>query len=73
MPRGRPGKWVTATVIPPVRLGKSGIKVVVWDKWGKRRRGTAVISVGGIRWYPYKHRKRFITITWDKLDGMLDA
>lgn len=73
MARGRPSKWVTATVIPPITLGKSGIEIVVWDKWGKRRRGTAIISVGGIRWYPYKRSKRYITLTWERLDSMFAA
>ena len=50
MAQGRPTKWATATITEPVPLGKAGIKIVVWDKWGKKRRGTAIISVGGIRW-----------------------
>ena len=69
--QGRPTKWATATITEPVPLGKAGIKIVVWDKWGKKRRGTAIISVGGIRWYPYK-TKKYTRISWYKL-SMLDG
>jgi hypothetical protein len=47
MAQGRPKRWITAAIVEPVPLGKAGISIVVWDKWGKTRRGTAVISVGG--------------------------
>jgi hypothetical protein len=49
---------------------------VVWDKWGRKRRGRVVISVGGIRWYPYKawrksrkSKSKARRISWDDLDG----
>lgn len=67
--QGRPTKWATATITEPVPLGKAGIKIVVWDKWGKKRRGTAIISVGGIRWYPYKTQK-YTKISWAKLSQL---
>lgn len=67
MPKGRFNKWATATVKEPIGLGKSGIKIVVWDKWGRKRLGTAVISVAGIRWKSYK-RKTWLRISWNKLD-----
>jgi len=66
MAQGRARKWVTAKISEPIELGKAGLSVVIWDKWGKTRRGTAVISVGGIRWYPYK-AKRPYRIKWDDL------
>ena len=69
MPQGKPSKWVTAVVSEPIGVGKSGIELIIWDKWGRTRRGTAIISVGGIRWYPYKAR-RARRITWDMLDEM---
>ena len=69
MPQGKSNKWVTATISEPIYLAKAGISIVVWDKWGRTRRGTAVISVGGIRWYPYK-AKKYRRLTWDKLDKM---
>jgi hypothetical protein len=70
MAQGRPKKWATAWINEPIRIGKAGIKVVIWDKYGKTRRGTAIISVGGIRWYPYMKQKPRPTVTWDKLDSM---
>jgi hypothetical protein len=67
MPTGRPSKWVTAKVVEPIELGTRGLELVIWEKWGKRRRrGTAVVSVGGIRWYPYKAKKPY-RISWDHL------
>jgi len=69
MAQGRPRKWVTAEISEQIYLGRAGIKIVIWDKWGKTRRGTAVVSVGGIRWYPYKAKRGF-RVTWDQLDNM---
>jgi hypothetical protein len=66
MAKGKPTKWATARVTEPITLGNAGIEIVIWDKWGKKRRGTAVISVGGIRWFPYK-AKNARRLTWDAL------
>jgi hypothetical protein len=68
MAKGKPTKWATATVSEPIYLGKAGIEIIIWDKYKKTntRRGTAVISVGGIRWKPYKAQK-YRRITWDQL------
>lgn len=64
-------KWITAELREPVSLSKAGIKIVVWDKWGKTRRGTAIVSVGGIRWRGYK-AKRVIRISWNKLQELAE-
>lgn len=64
MAQGKPKKWITAEIVEPVLFGNAGIKVVVLDKWGKTRRSTAVVSVGGIRWSGYR-RKKTIRISWD--------
>lgn len=76
MAQGKPKKWATATIREPIHLGRAGISIVVWDKWGRRRRGRVVISVGGIRWYPYKawrksrkSKSKARRISWDDLDG----
>lgn len=69
MPSGRPMKWVSAKVIEPLTIGTRGIELIIWDKWGKTRRGRAIVSVGGIRWYPYK-AKYPIKLSWDRLDSM---
>lgn len=67
MAQGKPKKWVTAQIIEPLRLGKAGISIVVWDKWGKTRRGTVIVSVGGLRWLGYKMQKP-VRISWEKLE-----
>jgi hypothetical protein len=72
MAQGKAKKWITAQIIEPVDLGNRGIEIVVWDKWGKARRGTAVISVGGIRWSGYK-RKKPIRISWEELQAFAES
>jgi hypothetical protein len=72
MAKGKPKKWITAEIIEPVPLGKAGIKVVVWDKWGKTRRGTAIVSVGGIRWSGYMVKKP-IRISWEQLQEFAEG
>ena len=57
MASGKPKRWALARLGEPISLGKSGIEIVIWDKWGRKRRGTLVVSVGGLRWYPYKAKK----------------
>ena len=65
-------KWVTASISEPIPLGNAGIKIVIWDKWGKTRRGTVIISVGGIRWYPYMAKKAF-RLNWNGLDKLMSG
>lgn len=71
MGSGRPRKWVTATISEPIAIGKTGISVVIWDKWGKTRLGRIVVSVGGLRWYPYKAQKPY-KLSWDKLTELVE-
>jgi len=54
--KGRPTKWVKATIGEPVWLGRAGITFEVWKKWKKKRKklGTLTVSVGGVRWWPHK-------------------
>jgi len=70
MAMGRPTKWATATISEPIALGKSGMEIVIWDKYAKTRRGKLIVSVGGIRWYPYK-AKTYRKLTWNELDSIL--
>lgn len=65
-------KWATAHVTEGIPLGTTGIRVVIWDKWGRTRRGQAIISVGGLRWKAYK-AKRFVRIPWDQIDEIVSA
>ena len=57
--KGRPTKWVTATVDESLVVGKPGITFHVWEKWKKDRKklGTLTVSVGGLRWWPQKAPK----------------
>jgi hypothetical protein len=54
--KGRPTKWVSARVQEHVSIGRRGIQFEVWEQWKKKRRklGTLIISVGGLRWWPHK-------------------
>ena len=67
MAQGRPTKWAKLDINQAVWLNKTGVSLVVWDKWGRRRKGTLVISIGGLRWYPYKGKKPAHQISWDRL------
>lgn len=62
-------RYATATIHEPIEVGQRGITIVIWDKYGRTRRGTAKISVGGIRWSPYM-KKTARLLTWDQLDEM---
>jgi hypothetical protein len=66
--KGRPTKWVEATVEEAVAIGKPGVTFEVWTKWKRTRKklGTLTVSVGGLRWWPHKapsYRQK----SWDKL------
>jgi hypothetical protein len=71
MAKGKPTKWAVATLHEPVVLGKGGIEIVVWDKWGRTRRGTMLVSVGGVRWFPYK-AKRATQLTWERFSDLIE-
>ena len=68
MAKGRPTKWVTAVLDEPIALGKSGITIHIYDKWGGKR-GTCKISVGGIRWRP-SSGKGFRHISWKRIEDV---
>lgn len=70
MAQGRPTKWAIATLKEPVILGKAGIEIVVWDKWGRKRRGTLIVSVGGVRWSKYK-AKHATRLSWAKFSRLM--
>ena len=52
--KGRPTKWVNASVSESIFVGKAGFTFEVWEKWkrGRRKLGTLIVSVGGLRWWP---------------------
>jgi hypothetical protein len=68
--KGRPTKWVSAKVQEHVGIGKRGVQFEVWEKWKKKRRklGTLIISVGGLRWWPHKGKlpSRGVGILWQR-------
>jgi hypothetical protein len=68
---GKYSKWARLGVNQPLWLNKAGVTIVVWDKWGKKRRGTLIVSVGGLRWTPYKGKKP-VRVSWDRLADQLD-
>ena len=57
--KGRPTKWVSASVEQAFPVGKPGITFEVWEKWKRKRKklGTLTVSVGGLRWWPHKAPK----------------
>jgi hypothetical protein len=54
--KGRPTKWVTATIKEDIYIGKPGVKFEAWKKWKRKEQklGTLIVSVGGLRWRPRK-------------------
>ncbi|HTV48305.1 MAG TPA: hypothetical protein VMG59_07670 [Phycisphaerae bacterium] len=56
--KGRPTKWVAASLKESVSIGKRGVRFDVWEKWKRTQRklGTLTISVGGLRWWPLNGR-----------------
>jgi hypothetical protein len=52
--KGRPTKWVSATITEYFGIGKRGVTFEVWEKWKQKDRklGTLTVSVGGLRWRP---------------------
>jgi len=52
--KGRPTKWVSATISEDFDIGKPGVRFEIWEKWKQKDRklGTLTVSVGGLRWRP---------------------
>lgn len=70
MAQGHPTKWARMELNQPVWLNKTGLSVVIWDKWGRKRRGTLIVSIGGLRWLPYK-AKTARRISWEKFEELV--
>ena len=68
--QGKPSKWGIVTISQPFFIGKGGITIKVWDKYGRKHLGYAVISVGGIRWYPFGKHKARKFIKWNQLNDL---
>jgi hypothetical protein len=73
--KGRPTKWVKATVGEGVWLGKPGVTFEVWEKWKRKKRklGTLTVSVGGLRWRPNKVAVRnYRQRSWRRVEEWFD-
>lgn len=66
--KGRPTKWVYASVEQGMYVDLAGFKFDVWEKWArtKRKVGTLTVSVGGLRWLPPKGKAK----RWKKWDDV---
>ena len=54
--KGRPTKWVHATIEQSIFVDRAGFTFSVWRKWKRNRSmvGTLTVSVGGLRWLPVR-------------------
>ena len=53
-------------------LGKPGIQITIWEKYGRQHKGSVIVSVGGIRWRPYK-AKKWLRISWDRFASLAEG
>ena len=69
--KGRPTKWVSATISEYFGVGKRGIQFEIWDKWKRKDRklGTLTVSVGGLRWRP-QNGKISSQKSWDTISDL---
>jgi len=72
--KGRPTKWVLASIQETIGITRTGIKFEVWEKWKRKNRklGTLSISVGGLRWWP-QDGKRYRKKNWGALSNWFSA
>ena len=66
--KGRPTKWVVASVEETIGISRRGITFEVWEKWKQKDKklGTLTVSVGGLRWRP-QDGKRYRQKSWAAL------
>jgi len=69
MAQGKPSKYAKVEILEPFYIGKRGITIKVWDKYGRQHLGYATITVGGIRWYPFGKHKASKLWKWHQLSG----
>jgi len=70
--KGRPTKWVYASVDQWLTVDRTGFRFAVWEKWKRNRRkvGTLTVSVGGLRWLPARGKARRHR-TWGEIADLL--
>jgi hypothetical protein len=72
--KGRPTKWVSASVDQWLGVDKTGFRFRVWEKWARKdkRVGELTVSVGGLRWLPAKGKARRRR-SWQEVADWLSA
>ncbi len=72
--KGRPTKWVSASVDQWLYVDKTGFRFRVVEKWARKdkRVGELTVSVGGLRWRPAngKAQRRW---TWQEVADWLSS
>jgi hypothetical protein len=70
--KGRPTKWVSASVEQWIDVNKAGFRFHVAPKWKRNTKttGTLIVSVGGLRWLP-RSGKRTRWWSWDEVADLL--
>jgi hypothetical protein len=55
-----------------LNLTKAGIEIVITAKGRRKRSGTLTVSIGGVRWFPYKAKKPS-RMSWKKFAELLEG
>ena len=70
MAKGKPSSWARMDFDQAMWLTKSGVSITVWKKGAAKHKGKLVISVGGLKWYPYnKKGKPAWSASWQQIYG----
>jgi len=72
--KGRPTKWVYASVDQWLDVNKTGFRFEVWEKCKRNEKkvGILVVSVGGTRWLP-RHGKARRWRNWQEAADWLSS
>lgn len=70
--KGRPTKWVQASVEQLIDVNRAGIRFDVSAKWKRNEKtvGTLIVSVGGLRWLP-RHGRATRWRDWNQVEAWL--
>ena len=67
MAKGKPNKWVSVVINEEIIITKRGLRLTIWDKYGRKHKGYCVLSIGGIRWTPFGKQKAH-RLTWNQIE-----
>jgi hypothetical protein len=72
--KGRPTKWVFASILEDFRITRRGVQFEIWEKWKQKDRklGTLTVSVGGLRWLP-QNGKRARQKSWATISDLFGS